>query len=109
MVCAHRGEMEGSRLAFKDQTVGKSRMSPKEFSTVDLSWSATNETDKYEVYLDLDDPHTADPLSTKIGTTTVPTLEDVGPLQSGKQYKWRVRSLNDCQPTDSPIWYFVTE
>jgi len=72
-------------------------------SSVTLSWSASTNTNSYQIYLGVEpDP----PL---LGTTTTSTTYTVTNLKKNTRYYWKIESRRTCGNSNpSPIWYFTT-
>ncbi|QDV90827.1 hypothetical protein RAS2_19110 [Phycisphaerae bacterium RAS2] len=72
-------------------------------TTITLSWTATDETDDYEVFLD-----TNTIPSTSIGVTSNTQIQ-ASNLQNATLYRWRVEARNSCRISLSAIRAFTTE
>lgn len=69
---------------------------------VQLRWNTTNnDGDRYDVYFG-----TANPPTTKIGSSLMSTQCSPGPLNYSTTYYWRVVAHNQFDSTQGPVWSF---
>lgn len=68
-----------------------------------LSWSAANRADSYEIYIGLEDAYWS------IGTTTTTSITIPDALNYSADYVWRVDPTNEFGTTTGTVWHFTTE
>src|SRR6056297_3086136 len=73
-----------------------------------LSWQAVDDTDSYQLQVSVSSDDFSTPVTALSDLTT--TQEEVGELESVREYFWRVRAINEAgQGEWSDVWAFTTE